>query len=75
MSDDIGPDGVNRRMEPAGINRRMEPEGAADDLDAEGHKIAREPAGAADEPGPEETRRIRVVEDEGDDTEGHRLKR
>jgi hypothetical protein len=74
MSDDIGPDGVNRRMEPAGINRRMEPEGAADDLDAEGHK-KREPEGAADEPGPEEARRIRVVEDEGDDTEGHRLKR
>jgi hypothetical protein len=64
MSDDIGPDGVSRRMEPAG---------AADDLDAEGHrKLRREPEGAADESGPEEARVRKVAEDEGDDTEGHR---
>jgi len=66
MSDDIGPDGARTRG----------PEGAADDLDAEGHrKWRREPEGAADEPGPEEQLARRVADDEGDDTEGHRLKR
>jgi hypothetical protein len=71
MSDDIGPDGTLKRYGPEGLRRG--PEGAAEDLDAEGHKILRrEPEGAADEPGPEEIGRRVVAEDEGDDTEGHR---